>query len=137
MFTTKILGVSDLQAEIARLQKDVGEAEDPAALAAGEPIGEKWAGLVQVYEGHLRDSITVAWTSRGAAVGTKWLPGVPRDEQPFIYSRIAEYGKDDRPAHPAARPAAKAARREALAAGAVPLQAVVKGRRPRRTTPRA
>lgn len=135
--SVSLLGVPELKAEIDRLTKDMAIAEDASALAAAEPVKDAWVGFVPVFEGHYRDSLVVVWLDDkgAAAVGTRYLPGVPRDEQPFIYSKRLEFGDSDIGAQPSARPAAKAAKAEALAAGAPPLQAVIKGRRPRKRLP--
>lgn len=131
-----MLGLSDLTAEIERLNKELTVAEDPAALAAGEPIKEMWRSLVPIDEGHYRDSLAVVHLpEKGAAIGTAMLAGVPRDEQPFIYSKRLEYGDSEMTAQPSARPALKASKRQALAAGAEPFRSVVKGRRPRKRVP--
>lgn len=131
-----ILGLSDLTAEIKRLSSDLQVAEDPAAMAAGEPIKEAWRDLVPIYEGHYRDALTVVHLpERGAAVGTRWLGYLPRNEQPFVYSKRLEFGDSAIHAQPSARPAMKQSKRQALEAGAEPFRSVVRGRRPRRPKP--
>ena len=103
-------------------------------MAAAEPIRGAWRSLVPVRDGHYRDALTITWLKsvRKAGVGTGWDAGLPRDKQPFVYSKVLEFGDSDTPAQPSARPALKQARPAALEAGAVPLKARVKGRRPRR-----
>lgn len=135
MASFKVTGLSQLQANIGALTHDLQGAEKPAGLAAGEPIRAKWQSLVPVYEGHYRDSLVVVWMEgAGAVVGTSWLASVDRDEQPFQYSKRLEFGDTEIHPHPSARPAMKASRKEALAAGGEPFAAVIRGRRSRRTT---
>lgn len=132
-FGAKILGLSDLQASIDSTVEDLREAEDPATMAAGQPIRERWAGLVPVKDGNYRDSLVVVHIEgKGAAVGTAWLGRVPREEQPFLYSKRLEFGDSVIPAQPSARPALAAAREDAIEAGAEPFRSVVKGRRKRK-----
>lgn len=135
LLKVKMLGIREMQQACDQTARELMEAEDPAALAAGEPIKDKWKGLVPWYEGNYERSLAVAWTGiKGAAVGTAWVPGLPRDEQPFIYSKRLEFGEFGTTAQPSARPAMVAARAEALEAGAEPLRSVIKGRRARRVT---
>jgi hypothetical protein len=131
MLKVKVLGISEMQAEAASMAAELRAAEDPAAMAAGAPIRDKWHGLVPILDGNYRDSLTVAHTTKGAAVGTAWLARLPREEQPFIYSKRLEFGESGVTAQPSARPALEAARAEALDAGADEFRSVVKGRRKR------
>ena len=135
----RVLGGVDLNKEIERLCRELEQVEDPAAMAAAEPILEMWRGLVPIREGHYRDSLTITWLKdRGsAAIGTRWLPYLERNDQPFIYSKVLEFGTSDTPAQPSQRPALKASRAAAIEAGAVPIRARVKGRRPRTMVPTA
>jgi hypothetical protein len=130
---TKVVGLRELQAECMILSRELEAVEEPAAMAAGEPIRSSWEGNVPVYEGHYRDALAVVWDRerRKAAVGTQWVPGLDREEQPFIYAARLEYGDASISAQPSARPALKAARKQALDAAAGPLSAKVRGRRPR------
>jgi len=131
---SKVLGVRELQAEIERFAKDLAAAEDPAAMAAAEPIKDAWKGLVPVLEGHYRDSLAVVWlpTDQKAGIGTSWVPGLARDEQPVMYAKKLEFGTSGQAAQPSARPALAQSQAAALQAAQPPLQAVIKGRRPRR-----
>lgn len=132
----KVLGLKDLQAECDKAAKDVMEAERPAEMAAGEPIREKWHGMVPVEDGNYQESLTVAWDPKaGAIVGTAWVSGLDRDDQPFLYAKRLEFGDSDLPAHPSARPALAASKREALEAAEEPFRAKIKGRRPRKRKP--
>lgn len=133
MIDVKVLGIKEMQAEVARVTKELREAEQPAAMAAGEPIREKWRDLVPVLDGNYRDSLTVAWTGiKGAAVGTTWLGGVDRTDQPVLYAKRLEFGDSAIPAQPSARPALAASKRQALEAGSEPFRSVIKGRRARK-----
>ena len=130
---TKVLGIRDLQAEVARTAEELRTAERPAEMAAGEPIRDKWKALVPFHEGHYRDSLAVAWLGKlGAAGGTAWVPGLPRDEQPLIYAKRLEYGDSEIRAQPSARPALAAARAEAVEAGADEFRTVIRRRKARR-----
>lgn len=131
---SSVLGVRELQGEIARMNRDLEQAEDPAAMAAAEPIKEAWKGLVPILDGNYRDALTVQWIEgiRKAAIGTGWLASLPPNEQPVMYAKRLEFGTGGVTARPSARPAMKAARPQALEAGAVPLRMVVRGRRPRK-----
>ena len=133
----RILGGVDLQKEVSRLIKDLDEVEDPAAMAAAVPIWEKWRELVPVLDGHYRDSLTIVWlkAEQKAGIGTRWLPYLERNDQPVIYSKVLEFGSSDTAAKPSARPALRASRGAAIEAGAVPIKALVKGRRPRKVVP--
>lgn len=133
----RVLGDVDLKKEVSRLIKDLDEVEDPAAMAAAVPIWEKWRELVPVLEGHYRDSLTIVWlkAEQKAGIGTRWLPYLERNDQPVIYSKTLEFGDSDAAARPSQRPALKASRQAAIDAGAVPIKAVVKGRRPRKRVP--
>lgn len=134
--TTKVLGLKQLQQSADRVARELAEAEDPAQMAAGEVIAEAWRGFVPILEGHYRDSIHVAWLGKkGAAVGTKWLAGVPRNEQPVLYARRLETGDSEMPAQPSARPALEQARPEAIEAMADEFRTVVRGTRRRRKVP--
>jgi hypothetical protein len=129
----RVLGLGDLQKACDRTAKDLMEAEQPAELAAGEPIRAKWAGLVPTLDRNYQDSLVVTWLGKaGAAVGTSWLDRVPRDEQPFLYSKRLEFGTFGVHAQPSARPAAAAARQEALAEGAEPFRTVIRSRKARK-----
>lgn len=133
MIDAKVLGIKELQAEIDRTIKELREAENPAALAAGEPIRDKWRDLVPVLDGNYRNALAVGWTGKkGAAVGTTWLPGLDRREQPVLYSKRLEFGDSVIPAQPSARPALAASKAQALEAGAEPFRSVIKGRRARK-----
>jgi HK97 gp10 family phage protein len=135
MFRVKIAGLSELQAETEKLAKELREAEQPSAMAAGEVIREAWAGLVPVLDGNYRDSLAVVWLGKqGAAVGISWVGGLAREDQPVMYGKRLEFGDSIIPAQPSARPAVESSRAEALEAGAEPLRSVVRGRRAR--TPR-
>jgi hypothetical protein len=126
----RVLGLPQLQESIDETSRELMEAEDPAAMAAGEPIREKWRDLVPVLDGNYRESLTVAWLGarKGAAVGIRWLPQVPREDQPVLYAKRLEFGDWAIPAQPSARPALAAARAEAVEAGAEPFRSVVRGR---------
>ena len=105
-------------------------------MAAGGPIRDKWKSLVPVLDGNYRDSLRVAWTgTKGAAVGTGWVPGLPREDQPVMYAKRLEFGLEGIHPQPSARPAAAAARADALKAGGEPFRTVVRGRKPRRKVP--
>lgn len=133
----KVLGLKDVQSALDATALELREAEDPAALAAADPILEKWRSMVPVKDGNYRDSLTVAWLGKaGAAVGTRWLPTLPREEQPFLYAKPLEFGNSHQSAQPSARPALAAARAEALDASGEPFRSVVRGRsRKRRKAP--
>lgn len=133
----RILGGVDLNKEIDRLCRELEAVEDPAAMAAAKPILEMWRSLVPIREGHYRDSLTITWLKdKGkAGIGTRWLSYLERNDQPFIYSKVLEFGSSDTAAQPSQRPALKASRAAAIEAGAVPIKAVVKGRRPRKMVP--
>jgi len=129
----KLLGVPELQEEIDKVCAELREAEDPAALAAAEPFLAHWLARVPVLDGNYRDALVVAWLGKdGAAVGTRWLPELPREQQPFIYSKRLEFGTYGVRPQPSARPALEAGKREALEAGEVEFRSVVKGRKPRK-----
>ena len=132
----KVVGLKDLQREIDLATKEVMTAERPAEMAAGEPIRETWHGMVPVLDGNYQQSLTTVWDPKvGAVVGTAWVPGLPRDDQPFLYSKRLEFGDATLPAHPSARPALAASRQRALDAAEEPLASVVKGRRSRKRKP--
>ena len=130
----KILGLKDIQRNAEQTARDLAEAEDPAQMRAGEIIAERWRALVSILEGNYRDAIHVAWLGKkGAAVGTKWLGNLPRNEQPVMYARRLETGDSEMPAQPSARPALEQARPEAIEAMADEFRTVVRGTRRRRT----
>lgn len=128
---TQVLGLRELQANLKVIERELKEAEDPAAMAAGEPIAEAWRGLVPILDGNYRDSITVTWLSRigKAGVGTAWLSSLADNEQPVLYATRFEYGDSEIAAQPSARPALKQAQAAAIDAAAVELRMRVKGRR--------
>lgn len=132
-----ILGLGDLQTEIDKTAQELREAEDPAAMAAGEPILERWKALVPVLDEHYRNSLVLVWlgAKQGAAIGTSWLPTLPREEQPFLYSKPLEFGNSHQSAQPSARPALAASQAEALEAGGNEFRSVIKGRKPRKRRP--
>lgn len=132
-----MLGLPQLQQEIDDVAKELASAEEPAAMAAGVPIRDKWKELVPVLDGDYRDSLTVAWTGKGAAVGTRWLADRPRTQQPVLYAKRLEFGDASYPAEPSARPALAASREAALEAGGAEFRPVVRGRKPRRRVPKA
>lgn len=133
----KVLGLDDLQESIDSTVEELRAAEDPAALAAAVPYLEKWRGFVPVLDGNYRDSLTVAWLGeKGAAVGTRWLPQLPREEQPVMYAKRLEFGDSEIHAQPSARPALAAGRQEALEAGGEEFRSVVRGRRKRKRKPK-
>lgn len=121
----------ELQANIKRVTKELEMAEDPAAMAAGEPIADAWRKLVPVLDSNYQNAITVAWLKgpKKAGVGTRWMPELPRDEQPVLYASRFEYGDSEIAARPSARPALKQAQGAAVEAAAVELRMRVKGRR--------
>lgn len=129
----RVLGGVDLDKEIGRLVRDLEQVEDPAALAAAEPILDMWRSMVPILEGHYRDALTIVWIKEvaKAGIGTRWLGGLERNDQPFIYSKVLEFGDSDTAAQPSMRPALKASRPAAIEAAAVPIRARIKGRRPR------
>lgn len=133
--TTRVLGVKDLQSEIAHLSKVLESLEDPAAVAMGEVVAAKWRSLVPVLDGHYRDSIQVGQTKKGTAVGITWLGNLPRNQQPVMYAKRLEFGYSGTTAQPSARPAAEQSRAEAVAAGRDTLLPAIKGRRPRKRVP--
>lgn len=131
---TQVLGLKELQANLKVIERELKEAVDPAAMAAGEPIAKAWRDLVPILDGNYRDSISVAWLARigKAGVGTAWLPALPRDEQPVLYASRFEYGDSEIAARPSARPALKQAQAAAIEAAGVEIATRVKGRRRRK-----
>lgn len=130
----QVLGLRELQAELKKVAKDIELAQDPAAMAAGEPIKEAWRGLVPVEAGYYQESITVAWLGKlgKAAVGTAWMPSVAKNEQPVLYASRLEYGDSEMPAQPSAKPALAQSRDDAIQAAEVPLKAALKRRKRKR-----
>jgi len=134
--TTTILGLKQLRRNIDQTSRDLMEAEDPAQMAAGEVIRDKWRALVPVLEGNYRDSLAVQWLGKkGAAVGTSWLGSVERNEQPVLYASRLEFGDSEMPAQPSARPALEQSRGPATDAAADEFRSVIRGTRRRRTQP--
>lgn len=133
MIKVKIAGLKEMQAAADQTSRELLEAEQPAAMAAGEPIRDKWKDLVPVLDGNYRDSLIVTWLGKqGAAVGTMWLGHLPREDQPLFYAKRHEFGDSIIPAQPSARPALAQSRAAALEAGAEPFRSVVRGRRARK-----
>ena len=132
--SVQVLGGKMLKANADHVARSLKEAEDPAALAAAEPIKKRWEALVPVLDGNYRDSLTITWLkgSGKAAIGTAWLDRVPRNEQPVLYAKRLEIGDSEIAAQPSMRPALKAAKDEAVEAGAVPLKTSLRGANRRR-----
>lgn len=133
MIKVRIQGLRELDREMQKVSRELMEAEDPAQMAAGEPIREKWASLVPVLDGNYKRALTVRWLGKkGAAVAVGWLGDIDRNDEPILYSKRLEFGDSEIPAQPSARPALAAAQQQALEAGAEPFRTVVRGRRGRR-----
>lgn len=130
---TKVLGLDQLQGEIDKVVRELEVQEQPAMMAAGQPILETWQAMVPVLDGNYRRALAVVWLGKiGAAVGPTWLADLERDEQPILYSKRLEFGDSLMPAQPSARPALEASRPAAIEAGAEQFRTVVRGRRSRR-----
>jgi hypothetical protein len=133
----KVLGLGDIQAELDRVTADLKVAEDPAQMAAAAPILEAWRSRVPIKDGNYRDSLTIAnLGAKGAAVGTRWLPELPRNEQPVLYAKRLEFGDSEIHPQPSARPALAAVRQQSAEAGAEEFRSVVRGRKPRKRAPK-
>ena len=131
----KVLGLPELDEACRDTANELMEAEQPSAMAAAEPIKEKWVELVPVLDGNYRRSLTITWLGKvGAGIGTAWLNDLPRNEQPFLYAKPLEFGNSHQGAEPSARPAIAASKQQAIAAGEEPLRSVIRGRSRRRRT---
>jgi len=128
----KVEGLPDLTKNIERFTGSLDAMEDPAEMAAGEVIREAWEGLVPVKDRNYQRSLTVAQTGAGVAVGTAWLPDLPRNEQPVMYARPLEFGNSHQGAQPSARPALASSAGAATDAAGVELKSAVKGAARRR-----
>ncbi len=133
---SKVLGLRHLRVEIERTNKELMEAEDPAAMAAGIPIRDKWKSLVPVLDGNYRDSLEVVWLGKkGAAVGPTWQGHLEKNDQPIMYAKRLEFGESGVTAQPSARPTLEAAKAAAIEAGAEPFRTVIRGRRRKKKVP--
>ena len=133
MIKVRVLGMDKVQQELKRVSAELVAQEDPAQMAAGEPIREKWASLVPVLDGNYKRAITVRWLGKkGAAVAVGWLGDIDRNDEPILYSKRLEFGDSEISAHPSARPALVASQQAAMEAGADEFRTVIRGRRGRR-----
>lgn len=130
----KIDGLKLLQQETRSIATRLAEAEDPAAMAAAEPILARWQQLVPVLDANYRDALAIQWLKGegAAAIGTRWMDSLPRNEQPLMYAKRLEIGDSEMAAQPSMQPALKAAQQEAITAGGVPIKTSLRGGRRRR-----
>jgi hypothetical protein len=101
-----------------------GQVAEKAVEEGCKVFKTKWKGTAPYFEGHYQNAIFYKVEPSKATgpfgwVYVGWLPGVPFNEQPFLYAQRLEYGRLGIPANPSARAAFESGKGEATRAMAV------------------